>query len=863
MPQPRPPSGATRPPSGATATAAAARAAPPAAGGGRKRKRAAPAPAATAAFDLDAWLDDYRAVSAALAAHGDLEARLAAGGGLTKIRGLLPRRAAAGLLALLRSLPAAAWADTRAGRDYAANNISHAFESTKGRAAGSRLRGALEKAFRALSLLLPGSLFTFSAARYSRGHHIEPHDDRAYTDVMMDDGQVVQCSRRVAAIYYLTPDWKEEWGGHLLDMETGQAHVPEFNTLIAFRIPRFHVVTPVDTDQPRYSIFGWFLEPGRLYDLQLKGGEEAEGGGGGGGEADGGGECGGSGSGDEGGGSGSDEDGGGSSGGRGAGGHRQERRAAGTQRKAGSGGGGGQLGRKSHRGLRRGWVARTLAVAVVATVFLGLLAISAPPSGRPLWWFGPIWSGSGYGAEANNFLLSLIRSGLMPRDLIWASDHGGTTMQEYIDGMQPADRADIQRAEALARARSHRGARLRAPRSPPAPIVVCHSMPYFWAAPAAEWEGGAACPPDKDRHPWSYAIARTMYETDRVPQDFADRVNLMDEVWVPSEWQAAAFSASGVDARKIRVVPEGANTSFFDPALHAPLRDLEARAHRVFGPGAGAGSTAAAGARGGGSSSNSNSSSGGGGGGDSSGAGAGGGGSGGAGGAGAGGSGGAGGGGGGGVRPFTFLSSFKWEARKGWDLLLEAYLSEFDSNDAVRLVLLTKPWGGDAGGAAAAPMGRATSIATAATAVAAAGCRAARPDTDLAALYAAADAFVLPSRGEGWGRPHVEAMSMGLPVIATNWSGITAFLDDAVGYPIPIDGLVQAPGWRWGLHWAAPSARHLRAAMRAAAADPAGVAAKGAAARARAVQRYAPAAVARLLAAEVARVEALLQARRG
>jgi len=28
-------------------------------------------------------------------------------------------------------------------------------------------------------------------------------------------------------------------------------------------------------------------------------------------------------------------------------------------------------------------------------------------------------------------------------------------------------------------------------------------------------------------------------------------------------------------------------------------------------------------------------------------------------------------------------------------------------------------------------------------------------------LYKAADAFVLPSRGEGWGRPHVEAMSMG------------------------------------------------------------------------------------------------------
>ena len=28
-------------------------------------------------------------------------------------------------------------------------------------------------------------------------------------------------------------------------------------------------------------------------------------------------------------------------------------------------------------------------------------------------------------------------------------------------------------------------------------------------------------------------------------------------------------------------------------------------------------------------------------------------------------------------------------------------------------------------------------------------------------------------RGEGWGRPHVEAMACGLPVIATNWSGNT------------------------------------------------------------------------------------------
>ena len=27
--------------------------------------------------------------------------------------------------------------------------------------------------------------------------------------------------------------------------------------------------------------------------------------------------------------------------------------------------------------------------------------------------------------------------------------------------------------------------------------------------------------------------------------------------------------------------------------------------------------------------------------------------------------------------PFVFISVFKWEGRKGWDALLEAYLSEF------------------------------------------------------------------------------------------------------------------------------------------------------------------------------------------
>ena len=41
-------------------------------------------------------------------------------------------------------------------------------------------------------------------------------------------------------------------------------------------------------------------------------------------------------------------------------------------------------------------------------------------------------------------------------------------------------------------------------------------------------------------------------------------------------------------------------------------------------------------------------------------------------------------------KPFVFISTFKWELRKGWDRLVEAYLAEFSSQDNVELYILTK-----------------------------------------------------------------------------------------------------------------------------------------------------------------------------
>lgn len=87
-------------------------------------------------------------------------------------------------------------------------------------------------------------------------------------------------------------------------------------------------------------------------------------------------------------------------------------------------------------------------------------------------------------------------------------------------------------------------------------------------------------------------------------------------------------------------------------------------------------------------------------------------------------------------------------------------------------------------------------------------------------------------------------------------SGVTAFLDESVGYPLPIDGLVPAAGepWMRGLKWAQPSVAHLRRLMRRVFTDRQEAAARGAAARARMVERYSPDAIAEVLMAEIRRI---------
>ncbi len=162
-------------------------------------------------------------------------------------------------------------------------------------------------------------------------------------------------------------------------------------------------------------------------------------------------------------------------------------------------------------------------------------------------------------------------------------------------------------------------------------------------------------------------------------------------------------------------------------------------------------------------------------------------------------------------RPFRFLCIARWSIRKGVDELLRAFCDEFAPSEEVELVLhCGNP-------------GRTRDQLDARVAKAAAGPHAPivastrLPGHEMAELYRRCDAFVLATRGEGWGLPIVEAMACGLPVIATDYSAQSDYLDDAIAYPLRVEKLIDVCDPSFGPNagqWAQPDIAHLRSLMR-------------------------------------------------
>mmetsp|Transcript_30444 Transcript_30444/g.41672 ORF Transcript_30444/g.41672 Transcript_30444/m.41672 type:complete len:199 (+) Transcript_30444:2366-2962(+) len=196
-----------------------------------------------------------------------------------------------------------------------------------------------------------------------------------------------------------------------------------------------------------------------------------------------------------------------------------------------------------------------------------------------------------------------------------------------------------------------------------------------------------------------------MFETDSIPSGWIQRLNYMDEVWVPTEFAREIFEKQGVESSKLHVVGEAVDTEYFAFSDHKnrSFESLPGDLKKLAGLS---------------------------------------------------------------TNTFVFLFVGKFESRKGLDILLRAYMKEFSAADDVLLVFLTSAFHSSddfdrklqtilvsdeelqqRAPSSLPPFRILTGL----------------PQRSLKLLYTLIDILVIPSRGEGWGRPHVEAMSSGRP----------------------------------------------------------------------------------------------------
>jgi glycosyltransferase involved in cell wall biosynthesis len=168
-------------------------------------------------------------------------------------------------------------------------------------------------------------------------------------------------------------------------------------------------------------------------------------------------------------------------------------------------------------------------------------------------------------------------------------------------------------------------------------------------------------------------------------------------------------------------------------------------------------------------------------------------------------------------RDFMFYSISEWNYRKGFDILLKAYLREF-SNENVGLFIKTSSpdsklllkFHAEILEIKSEKDKQYPNIFF---------CDSRLSYQDLTRIHNTFDCFVLPHRGEGWGMTIHEAINSYSPVITTKFGGITDFLTEDSSYFVNYSMKKTKNMEAWGdlyedKMWAEPSPESLQEKMR-------------------------------------------------
>jgi|TARA_Y100000310_G_scaffold118187_1_gene116990 glycosyltransferase involved in cell wall biosynthesis len=152
------------------------------------------------------------------------------------------------------------------------------------------------------------------------------------------------------------------------------------------------------------------------------------------------------------------------------------------------------------------------------------------------------------------------------------------------------------------------------------------------------------------------------------------------------------------------------------------------------------------------------------------------------------------------LNKFVFVSVFSWSYRKGYDVLLKSYLQEFTAEDNVSLLIVSR-FQNSPSRNKVIKQEIDKYVKQCENPPHIARCSQIIPEFMMPNLYRACNAFVLLSRGEGFCLPYCESSLCGLPVIATNCSGQTMYLNDKNSYLVEPDVIRPMPEGLMHVHY--------------------------------------------------------------